>query len=277
MVRGALGRGVMSNEITITAERLDVRYTDLPALSIPHLSVTGEVIALLGHNGAGKSTLIKTVLGLLEPSSGRVRLTNAQGRLLRPERDLAFCPENGAIFADIAVERYLECWCRIAHNNARHYRQAGAHYVERLGIAELLNKKGRELSKGQRRRVQTALGFMSEPSLFLFDEPFDGLDVQRTNDLMEIVEEERGRRAFIISSHRMDVMERLADSVIVLQHGEVACTGSVAEVCKSLAHGHADPPSIDLTDAMRIHLHDLRERASAPLQQKGGDASSSRS
>lgn len=267
----------MSQAITITAERLVVRYSELPALSIPHLSVTGKVIALLGHNGAGKSTLIKTVLGLLEPSSGQVRLTNSEGRLFQPERDLAFCPENGAIFADIVVEHYLECWCRIAHNDARHYRNAGSKYVERLGIAELLGKKGRELSKGQRRRVQTALGFMSEPSLFLFDEPFDGLDVQRTNDLMEIVEQERAHRAFIISSHPMDVMERLADSVIVLQHGEVACTGSVEEVCKSLVHGRSDQSRIDLTDAMRIHLHDLRECASARPKKRGGEASSSRS
>lgn len=263
--------------ITITAEGLDVRYTDLPALSIPRLSVTGKVIALLGHNGAGKSTLIKTVLGLLEPSSGQVALTNAAGKVLRPERDLAFCPENGAIFADIAVERYLECWCRIAHNDARHYRKAGASYVERLGIVELLGKKGRELSKGQRRRVQTALGFMSEPSLFLFDEPFDGLDVQRTNDLMEIVEEERARRAFIISSHRMDVMERLADSIIVLQHGEVACTGSVPEVCKSLARHHNQDSPADLTDAMRIHLQDLRESATVSRLGIEAEASSSRS
>jgi ABC-2 type transport system ATP-binding protein len=252
--------------ITITADRLDVRYSELPALSISHLCVTGRVIALLGHNGAGKSTLIKTVLGLLEPSSGRVVLTNTEGRDLRPERDLAFCPENGAIFADIAVERYLECWCRIAHNNARHYRDAGSKYVERLGIVELLGKRGRELSKGQRRRVQTALGFMSDPSLFLFDEPFDGLDVQRTNDLMEIVEEERAHRAFIISSHRMDVMERLADSIIVLRHGEVACSGSVPEVRAALVEGSSEGSLLDLTDAMRMHLQELRQRTVANSQ-----------
>lgn len=268
---------MINQAITVTAESLVVRYSQLPALSIPHLSVTGKVIALLGHNGAGKSTLIKTVLGLLEPSTGRVRLSNAEGRLLHSERDLAFCPENGAIFADIAVERYLECWCRIAHNDARHYRNAGSKYVERLGIAELLGKKGRELSKGQRRRVQTALGFMSEPSLFLFDEPFDGLDVQRTNDLMEIVEEERANRAFIISSHRMDVMERLADAVIVLQHGEVGCTGGVAEVCEILVSGHSHQSAVDLTDAMRIHLQDLRERPNASPLKTRADASLSHS
>lgn len=248
----------MSHSITITADALDVRYSNLVALSIPKLSVSGRVIALLGHNGAGKSTFIKTLLGLLEPTSGRVFLSREDGSLLRPDRDMAFCPENGAIFADITVERYLQCWCRITRNQASYYRRDGAKYVERLSITELLHKKGKQLSKGQRRRVQTALGFMGNPHLFLFDEPFDGLDVQRTNDLMEIVDEERTHRSFLISSHRMDVMERLSDAVIVLQHGRIACTGNVSEVCRLLANTQQGEACVDLTDAMQRHLQLLR-------------------
>jgi ABC-2 type transport system ATP-binding protein len=247
--------------VSIRAHNLVVRYSDLVALNIPRLDLSGRVIALLGHNGAGKSTLIKTILGLLEPLSGSVSFVRSDGSALRPERDMAFCPENGAIFADISVERYLQCWCRITRGDSKYYRGAGSRYVELLSIAELLAKKGRELSKGQRRRVQTALGFMGDPDLFLFDEPFDGLDVQRTNDLMEIVEQERERRTFLISSHRMDVMERLADMVIVLQNGEIACSGSVHEVCGLLSGQGAGEHPVDLTDAMRRHLQELRDHS----------------
>jgi ABC-2 type transport system ATP-binding protein len=254
---------MMSHSINITAHNLEVRYSNLVALTIPKLSASGRVIALLGHNGAGKSTFIKTLLGLLEPTAGGVHLSRDDGTLLRPERNMAFCPENGAIFADISVERYLQCWCRITHNQASYYRREGAKYVERLSISELLHKKGKELSKGQRRRVQTALGFMGDPDLFLFDEPFDGLDVQRTNDLMEIVDEERTHRTFLISSHRMDVMERLSDLVIVLQHGRIACTGTVPQVCTFLAGSQVGDNSLDLTDAMRRHLQNLRSTETA--------------
>ena len=244
--------------VTIDINKLTVNYVDLVALAIPTMSITGNVIALIGHNGAGKSTFIKTLLGLLEQRRGSFSLKDSTGLILRPDEHLAFCPENGAVFADIAVERYLQLWCRIKHGQSAYYRTHGAHYIERLGIRELLSKKGRELSKGQRRRVQTALGFIADPALFLFDEPFDGLDVQRTNDLMEIVEEERTKRAFLISSHRMDVMERLADTIIVLQKGTLASVGSVSDTCQTLYGSVPGAPPANLTDAMRQHLHYLR-------------------
>jgi len=244
----------MNPRVAIEIENLNVRYAELQALRIDTLRVKGGVFALLGHNGAGKSTLIKTLLGLLEPRSGSLGAFSIDGQRLIPQKDMAFCPENGAVFADISVEEYLRLWCRIKHNDARYYKNVGSHYVERLNIQPLLRKRGRELSKGQRRRVQTALGFMSDPRLFLFDEPFDGLDVQRTTELMEIVEEEQEKRSFLISSHRMDVMERLADTIVVLQDGQVRCKGGLESVCGELIGRHEAGEQTSLTDAMRAHL-----------------------
>jgi len=245
-----------STTVKLCGTKLAVQYTDSVALDIAELKTAGCVIAVIGHNGAGKSTLIKTILGLLQPKSGSLIASNGDGAPLVPHKHMAFCPENGAVFADIAVERYLELWCRLTRNDGRFYRKEGSYFVERLDVAPLLHKKGRELSKGQRRRVQTAVGFLGDPRFFLFDEPFDGLDVQRTNQLMEIVEEERTRRSFLISSHRMDVIERLADSVIVLQQGSLLCVGSVREVCTILSAGSELQDS--LTDAIRLHLQSLK-------------------
>lgn len=223
---------------TLHASHLEVGYESTVALKIPAITCSGGVIAVVGHNGAGKSTLIKSILGLLPPTTGTLSVTyqdEASTYSLTPEAHMAFCPETGAVFSDIPVESYIKLWCRIKHNNPAYYRAAGAQHLEILNIAPLMHKLGRQLSKGQRRRVQTAIGFLTNPKLFLFDEPFDGLDVQRTSELADIVAANRSKTTFIISSHRMDVMERIADKVVVLKQGTVAGAGSIEEVCTTLA------------------------------------------
>jgi ABC-2 type transport system ATP-binding protein len=220
-------------KIEISVENLSVCYAEIPALFCEELKATGSVIAVIGQNGAGKSTFIKTLLGLLPLNSGAVITTsihNGNRLQLIPEQHMAFCPEAGSVFTDISVEEYVRFWCRVKHQNSRYYLREGAPYVELLQLEPLFSKLGRELSKGQRRRVQTAIGFLAEPSLFLFDEPFDGLDVQRTHELVELIRNHRDRMSFLMSSHRMDVVERLADFLLVLREGKFIAHGQVEEV-----------------------------------------------
>jgi ABC-2 type transport system ATP-binding protein len=215
---------------------LVVAYGDVVALNCPVLETAGSIIAIVGHNGAGKSTLIKAVLGLL-PIRGTLATTIQKQRFnieLRPDEHMAFCPETGAVFSDITVESYIRLWCRIKRFDANYYMRAGSRYIELLELGPLLKRLGRELSKGQRRRVQTAIGFLTGPELFLFDEPFDGLDVQKTSALAQIIKDESRNMGFVISSHRMDVVERIADMVLVLHGGNLIAQGDPAAVARSL-------------------------------------------
>jgi ABC-2 type transport system ATP-binding protein len=224
-------------QIRLQCEHVSVAYDRQVALYDLNFAVEGNIIAVLGHNGAGKSTLIKSILGLLPPKAGTISVfanSDSGSRLLSAVDDMAFCPETGAVFADISVESYIKLWCRIRHHDANYYRKQGSRFVELLSLEPLFGKLGRELSKGQRRRVQTAIGFLTAPQLFLFDEPFDGLDVQKTNELVEIIEAESKHTSFIISSHRMDVIERLSDKIVVLRAGALAACGTVEEVCQTL-------------------------------------------
>ena len=225
-------------QLEIQARNLEVAYDRIVALNIEQLSIRGNIIAVIGNNGAGKSTFIKSLLGLLQPRRGTLHalLNQAESRTaLEAARDMAFCPETGSVFADISVESYIKLWCRIKHHDGAYYRGPGKHLIELLDVAPLLSRLGRELSKGQRRRVQTAIGFLMNPRLFLFDEPFDGLDVQRTDQLAQLIRSYSGRMTFIISSHRMDVVERIADQVIVLERGGVYAADELAQVCERLA------------------------------------------
>lgn len=223
--------------VTISATRLAVAYEHHVALHVPRLHVEGSVIALVGHNGAGKSTFIKTLLRLLVPRSGSLEaslMENGARTLLVPTKHMAFCPETGSVFADISVEAYIKFWCEITHGDRRYYQRAGSKFIERLSIAPLMGRLGRELSKGQRRRVQTAIGFMANPRLYLFDEPFDGLDVQKTSELAELIRDHSEVLSCVLSSHRMDVVERLADTLIVIKQGEIFAAGSLTAVTKEL-------------------------------------------
>lgn len=228
----------LRQSLKIEATNLSVSYNGVRALRIEEMNIQGNIIGVIGHNGAGKSTLLKTILGLLPMQSGSLKtyLTHNSGTVtLIPEKHLAFCPESGSVFGDISVEEYLKLWCRLKHGDANYYRKTGEKYLKLLHLTSLLPKLGRELSKGQKQRVQIAVGFLIKPKLFLFDEPFDGLDVQKTHELIELIEDHKDEMAFIISSHRMDVMERLCNLLVVVEKGEILGTGSVEETCLNLS------------------------------------------
>jgi len=224
-------------KLEIEINDLKVKYGKHLALEIEKLRASGKIISVIGHNGSGKSTLIKTALGLLAPKYGSLKLTNIQNNkktILIPEKHMAFSPENGAVFEDLNVESYIKLWCRIKLANGRYYLKEGSEIIESLQIAPLLKKLGRELSKGQKRRVQTAVGFLIKPKLFLFDEPFDGLDILQSSELASIIQKHSNNMNMIISSHRMEVIERLSDMVIVLRNGRLHTYGNLDDVCINL-------------------------------------------
>ena len=254
-----VSEATQGSRITVQAESLVVGYRELIALRAKEIEFSGNVIAIVGHNGAGKSTLMKLILDLLPPREGNITISENRAqasKILRPDRHMAFCPEEGAVFADITVESYIKLWCRVKQQSPNYYKKAGSRYIELLNLSPLLGRLGRELSKGQRRRVQTAIGFLAEPRLFLVDEPFDGLDVQKTSELAEIVERESEHMSFLISSHRMDVVERIADTVVVLQHGRFVAHGSVDEVCKKLCPTSVLVEYVEDPHATAQHIRD---------------------
>lgn len=216
---------------------LKINYGERVALESANLSISGNVIAVIGHNGAGKSTLLKTLLGLtpFQASSSTARYYdgNTSGELT-PSLNMAFCPEYGAVFEDIDVESYIKFWCRVKCFDSKYYCKEGSHFIDSLRISPLLGRLGRELSKGERRRVQTAIGFLTKPKAFIFDEPFCGLDIHQSQIFEDVIRNNLDKTALMISSHRMDVVERLADSILVLSQGRVIASGDKSSVALQL-------------------------------------------
>ncbi|HKJ95043.1 MAG TPA: ABC transporter ATP-binding protein [Gammaproteobacteria bacterium] len=202
-----------------------------PAWALEHVDAlvpSGQVVGLLGHNGAGKSTLIKLVLGLIEPTSGTVRVLGAStagapGRRLRAR--VGYLPENVAFYGNLSgreVLRYLAL-----------LKGAGAdqpdEFLERLGLAHAADRRVHTYSKGMRQRLGLAQALLGDPELLLFDEPTAGLDPMATMDFFELVGRLRAQgRTVLISSHVLAELEPHLDRAVILGHGEVLGQGTVA-------------------------------------------------
>jgi ABC-2 type transport system ATP-binding protein len=193
----------------------------------------GEFFGLLGPNGAGKTTLFRILIGLLEPSAGKITL---EGRPLAP-RDREFRARVGVVFQDPALDAKLTVRenLRLAarlYGVPRSARDARIEaLLERLDVADRLRDPVGTLSGGLRRRVEIARALIHEPGLLLLDEPTTGLDAsafRKTWDLLDGLRRERGI-ALLVTTHLPHEAER-ADRLAVLDRGRIVASGTPDEL-----------------------------------------------
>jgi len=190
----------------------------------------GEIFALLGPNGAGKTTILEILEGFRARDAGRVEVLGADpgdrsgGRALR-ERI-------GLVLQDIAVEPYLTVRETIARN-AGYYpapRDVGE-VIDLVGLAGQQRKKVRNLSGGQKRRLDLALGLIGHPDLLFLDEPTTGFDPNARRDAWEVVRNLRGSGTTImLTTHYMDEAQALADRLAVISDGQIVAEGTPATI-----------------------------------------------
>ncbi len=190
----------------------------------------GEIFALLGPNGAGKTTILEILEGFRTRDAGRVDVLGidpgdrAEGRALR-ERI-------GLVLQDIAVEPYLTVRETIARN-AGYYpdpRDTGE-VIGLVGLAGQQRTKVRNLSGGQKRRLDLALGLIGNPDLLFLDEPTTGFDPNARRDAWEVVRNLRGAgTTILLTTHYMDEAQALADRVAVISDGQIVAEGTPATI-----------------------------------------------
>jgi ABC-2 type transport system ATP-binding protein len=190
----------------------------------------GEIFALLGPNGAGKTTILEILEGFRTRDAGRIEVLGidpgdrSEGRALR-ERI-------GLVLQDIAVEPYLTVRETVARN-AGYYpgpRDAGE-VIDLVGLAGQERKKVRNLSGGQMRRLDLALGLIGHPELLFLDEPTTGFDPNARRDAWQIVRDlRRAGTTIMLTTHYMDEAQALADRVAVISDGQIVAEGTPATI-----------------------------------------------
>ena len=209
-------------------------YINIPVLKNISFEVgDGELIGLIGLNGAGKSTTINEIIGLLTPYQGQISidgLTLAQDQA-EYRKKIGFIPETPSLYEELTLREHLET---VAMAYDLNYDEAMARATELLELFRLSDKLEWfpiNFSKGMKQKVMIICAFMVNPSLFIVDEPFLGLDPLAISDLTELLAQEKAKgKAILMSTHVLDAAEKMCDHFVILHQGQIRATGTLAEL-----------------------------------------------
>ena len=215
----------------LEVDGLTKRYGTKLALSDLSFSVRpGEVYGFVGANGAGKTTAMRIMLGVLAADSGVVRW---QGKPVTFEtrRRFGYMPEERGLYPKMRVTEHLVYLARLHGLDLGTATRSADALTERLGVAERRTDAIEKLSLGNQQRVQLAAALVHHPEVLVLDEPFSGLDPVGVDALAGVLLE-RARRGVpvVFSSHQLDLVERLCDSVGIINAGRMVATGTVEDL-----------------------------------------------
>jgi ABC-2 type transport system ATP-binding protein len=212
-------------------DRLTRRFGDLVALDRLSFEVeAGQMFGFVGSNGAGKTTAMRIVMGVDDPDDGEVRW---QGAPLGPSSRSRFgyMPEERGLYPKTPALRQLIYLGRLHGLDRDRATSQAKTWLRRFGLEERMQVPVETLSLGNQQRVQLAAALVHDPVLLVLDEPFSGLDPVGVDALSEVLlERARAGVPVVFSSHQLELVERLCDSVAIIHAGRLVAAGKVAEL-----------------------------------------------
>ncbi|MEU9890047.1 ATP-binding cassette domain-containing protein [Sphaerisporangium sp. NPDC051011] len=215
----------------LEVDGLRKRYGDTVALDGVSLTVRpGEMFGFVGANGAGKTTTMRIVMGVLSSDGGQVRWNGAQvGHETR--RRFGYMPEERGLYAKMRVGEQIEYFGKLGGMPPQAAKRSADELIERLSLTERRGDDVDSLSLGNQQRVQLAVALIHDPELLVLDEPFSGLDPIAVDALAGVLTERKAAGVPVVfSSHQLDLVERLCDSVGIIKAGRMIAGGTVEEL-----------------------------------------------
>jgi len=183
----------------------------------------GEIFALLGPNGAGKTTTVRMVVGIIRPDEGTL--------VAPPAERLGYLPEDRGLYRDIPVLRTLVYFGMLGGLTRQEATARADEWLHRVALHDRRHDRLDALSKGNQQRVQLVAAVLRRPALAILDEPFSGLDPLSQEFVLDLVRELRDTgTTILLSAHQMDLVERIADRVLLLNRGRTILSGTRAEL-----------------------------------------------
>jgi ABC-type multidrug transport system ATPase subunit len=212
----------------LTVEGITKLFNKRRALDDVSFSVrSGEVLGLIGPNGSGKTTLFECLAGLMPANAGTIRQNDRELPTARRRETLFYLPDAIYPWAEQTVGWVLDFFRQIYQRSVSE--KTGL--IAPLRLQELMKSPTSTLSKGERKRVLLALGLLTPQPLLMLDEPFDGLDLRQTRDVMTLLKAHAATgRTLMLSIHQLIDAGRVCDRLVLLSAGKVVGEGSVAEL-----------------------------------------------
>jgi ABC-2 type transport system ATP-binding protein len=231
----------MLDGVVIRAQELGKKYGHVSAVEGLDLQVRkGEVFGFLGPNGAGKTTTIKMLMGMLAPSSGKAEIAGMDcfADRVAVKRVVGYLPDV-PVFYDYLRGREILRFIGQMHGIERgELERRQGELMERLGLAEAQEEYAINYSMGMKKKLGLACALAHDPPVLILDEPTNGLDPRASRQIQELITESAaGGRTIFLSTHLLDMAERLCHRVGIIDRGKLAAVGSREELAGKLAPG----------------------------------------
>ncbi len=218
----------------ITLENVTKSYDSVTAVNGVNLRVRqGAILGLLGPNGAGKTTTIRMIMNILVPDDGSIKVLD------QPVNDctrdlIGYLPEERGLYPRMKVRDVIIFLAALHGLTEEEAGRRATEWLDRLGLAEWSGKKLVDLSKGMQQKVQFITAVIHKPPLVILDEPFSGLDPVNAATVEEIMLEMRAKGSTIVlSTHRMEQVERMCDSICLIDKGRNVLDGELRAIKQS--------------------------------------------
>jgi ABC-2 type transport system ATP-binding protein len=207
----------------------EFKAVDRLSMTIPQ----GSVFGLLGPNGAGKTSSIRMMIGITVPDSGEVRTFGESFRREHLQR-IGYLPEERGLYKRMKIGEVLVFFAQLKGVSQSDAKKRSQYWLERLELTQWTTSKVEELSKGMQQKVQFIAAVLHEPEFMILDEPFSGLDPENAMELKNILLElKKAGKTILFSTHRMDTVEKLCDSICLINQGRGVLQGDLKQIKSS--------------------------------------------
>jgi len=214
----------------IRVERLHKQFGQVVAVDdVSFEAPDGAVTGLLGPNGAGKTTTLRMLYGLMRPDAGRILVDDmdAVADPLGAQRRLGVLPDLSGLYPRLTAREHIHYFGELHGLTGSELSAHADRLLERLDMRDIADRRTAGFSHGERTKVAIARALVHDPTNVLLDEPTNGLDVMSTRAVRDIIRRLRAEgRTVIFSSHVMQEVSALCDTIVVLAHGRVVAAGT---------------------------------------------------